>query len=51
MRRYIGETRVIKMFLLFPKTIYGEMRWLEVATWKEQLNSDFKWNAIGWINE
>lgn len=31
-----GEKRVKRRFLIFPKTINRDFRWLEVATWEEQ---------------
>lgn len=31
----IGDIRIITQFLLFPKRINREIRWLEKATWKE----------------
>jgi len=31
----IGDARYVKKFLLFPKCLSNEWRWLEVATWKE----------------
>ena len=32
-----GDTRIKSKFLLFPKTINNGTRWLERASWKEQL--------------
>ncbi len=42
-------------FLFFPKTIKGEKRWLEKATWEEYcLSSDTSgqtfWYGIRWID-
>jgi len=51
MRSMVGDTRFRKAFLFFPKTIYSERRWWEVAEWEEQLDSDFQWFPIRWINE
>ena len=31
-----GETRIINKFLIFPKTINRETRWLEKASWVEK---------------
>lgn len=31
----IGDKRIKSRFLFFPKNIYGECRWLEIATWEE----------------
>jgi len=50
MRKRIGQMRVRKGFLFFPKSIYGEMRWLEMAEWQEQVCSGFKWVATDWLN-
>lgn len=53
----IGAIRIRKGFLLIPKQINGEFRWLEIATWKEEYGefpngwSDWGWKAIGWVDE
>ena len=31
-----GDQRVRRRFLVLPKSIGGEVRWLEVASWKEE---------------
>lgn len=31
----IGDRRIVTRFLLFPKRINREVRWLEKATWEE----------------
>ena len=31
-----GDKRTLKKFLLFPKTIIKETRWLETAEWEEE---------------
>jgi len=55
----VGETyyRRRKTFLLFPKTIDNEKRWLEVAEWEEVWNGcPFEggqyssWDATKWLN-
>lgn len=51
MRKTIGETRIREGFLFLPMHIYGDWRWLERATWKEQVNDDFHWIPVEWINE
>jgi hypothetical protein len=45
-----GETRQKSAFLFFPKTINGERRWLEFATWLEvygELDDDMP-ESLGW---
>lgn len=32
-----GKTRTEKRFLIFPLTISGETRWLEMAKWEEKV--------------
>lgn len=32
---------IVTMFLLFPKTIGGELRWLEKATWRRTGNYNY----------
>jgi hypothetical protein len=55
----VGETyyRKRKAFLLFPKTIDNEKRWLEVAEWEEvwhgipaEGGQYSYWDAIKWLN-
>ena len=41
-----GDKRVKTRFLLFPKTINGERRWLETATWTEYLWAH--WDGSVW---
>ena len=36
LRHSINDSRVVKRFLLFPKCIGGEWRWLEVAYIKQK---------------
>lgn len=49
-----GEKRIIRKFLLFPKELKGEVRWLEYASIKqiflEQLWSpgSYSWVSIDW---
>ena len=44
-----GDTRVKSGFLLFPKYIGDEMRWLEFAAWEQELvqTYDGAW-GVGW---
>ena len=32
----VGDIKIKSRFLLFPKTINGELRWLEKASWEEE---------------
>lgn len=43
----IGSTRVKSRFLLFPKQIDGECRWLEKATWSE-IYTFMGWKPLHW---
>lgn len=50
------DTRIKKRFLILPKKINGETRWLEFATWEESYchekyySRTIKWNVIRWID-
>jgi hypothetical protein len=44
------EQRDNRSFLLFPKNINGEVRWLEVASWHEWYDYDH-WVPCYWITE
>lgn len=50
----IGDVRFKKRFLLFPKTIFPETRWLEYAEWAEEfvmgLDGPY-WRPIGWLKK
>ena len=53
-----GDVRFITKFLLFPKTIHGETRWLETACWKEQcefytfpFRFKYDWRVIQWSDK
>lgn len=38
-------------FLLLPKAIGDECRWLETASWKEAWDGDIEeWCALEWVN-
>ena len=54
-----GDTRIKTKFLLFPKKIKGETRWLEKTSWQEEclkyysaLWSDYvvRWDEVNWID-
>lgn len=48
-----GDVRERTRFLLFPKWIDGEIRWLEKATWQESYLSNYTgsgWIETIWIN-
>jgi len=51
MRWQIKKTTRVKIgFLWFPKTINGETRWLEDATWEQQFHVPFNiWINVRWI--
>ena len=48
----IGVTRVKSKFLLFPKMINHEIRWLEYTTWIEEFtiigNCEISGDIYGW---
>ncbi len=53
--KQFGDTRCKTRFLLFPKCIEGEWRWLVVATWHEEvvggyLIGDLVWAGQFWID-
>jgi len=53
LKRIYGTPKIITKFLLLPKNIIGEIRWLEKATWKRKyLMYGFKsrWIDICWID-
>ena len=50
-----GTLKIVTGFLVFPKTISGEMRWLERATWERKyvsstLAGSAIWIATRWMN-
>lgn len=55
-----GTTRIVTKFLYAPLKIRGESRWLEKATWKEEVNqyvyintgerSRRRWDKVCWID-
>jgi hypothetical protein len=55
MRKHHGFTRIKTCFLLFPKKLRTETRWLEVASWKQRYR-DYEvgggeWKDVGWVEE
>lgn len=47
----IGDIRIRKGFLLLPKTINGETRWLKWAVWKEEYIGgalSYFWREVEW---
>ena len=51
-RRHEGDYRIIKRFLLFPRRITGEARWLETAYIEQELcrgfEGDYWWRDTYW---
>ena len=51
----VGDFRIVRRFLLFPRTINYETRWLEFATIKQQWYRDYcddlYWIDYNWENE
>jgi len=57
-----GATRLKEKFLLFPKRIGRETRWLEYATWREKFKTNVltptkggtmrcdKWKPTDWVD-
>ncbi len=45
-----NDTRIKARFLLFPKMVRSQTRWLEYAKWKELYSADYGWIAVEWIN-
>jgi len=50
-----GQRRIKSQFLLFPKTIRGETRWLEFASWEEAffvgMTGYSWWGEMKWIDK
>ena len=42
-----GGFREVKKFLIFPKFLNYELRWLETAKWLELYQ--FKWHSLRWL--
>jgi hypothetical protein len=50
----IGDTRIKSGYLFFPKRINRSTRWLEYATWVEELNHGLfhnDWWNIRWFDD
>jgi hypothetical protein len=46
-----GDIRIRSGFLLFPKTIENETRFLEYAIWSEKLSIYERWIPHSWKNQ
>ena len=47
-----GDTKTVTRFLIFPKKLNGQWRWLEKARWikKYVWNGDcYEWNDQDWL--
>lgn len=44
------DTRTKTRFLIFPKKLGNEWRWLEVASWVEEYSAGFWWGER-WVEE
>lgn len=50
----VGDKRVVEMFLIFPKTINYEMRWLETAKILQKYNyygEECVWKDIRFVDD
>jgi hypothetical protein len=46
-----GERRIIRTYLLLPKSIDGEVRWLESANILQQFTYTLGWSDIEFIDD
>ena len=50
-----GDTRIKRRFLLIPKCIKSELRWLELAEWEEEYSYNWasggEWIETRWIHK
>ena len=54
----IGSTRIVKKFLIFPKTINEDTRWLEKVYYRQNYiydtracqGDDLRWEDMEWID-
>ena len=49
----VGDTRIVTRFLVFPKTINNEIRWLEKARIKQEFRKvydDGIYEFFDWVN-
>ena len=44
-----GTTRIVTRWLLFPRDIEGETRWLGWASWKQEYVQYWGWTDLFWI--
>ena len=44
-----GDTRIKTRFLILPKFIRGEWRWLEIASWKQIYSEIWGWVDKEWV--
>lgn len=52
-KRCYGDKKIITKFLLFPKCINGEYRWLEKAVFEQEYDNykyDFLFDIGGWVS-
>jgi len=50
----IDQKRIVKRFLLIPRVVDNEKRWLEFVKIEQKLmivNGKWKWKDIDWIDE
>jgi hypothetical protein len=45
-----GDTRIVKRFLFLPLEIGGEVRWLEIARYKQKFMKPFRNTSGHWKN-
>jgi hypothetical protein len=48
-----GDRRTVRRFLIFPKEMGGEWRWLEMASWTQRYEPRFyeDYTHWGWRNK
>lgn len=44
----MGDTKIVRKFLFFPIFMHNEVRWLEYATVKYELQDGSKVGSISW---
>lgn len=54
----LGDKRIRSRFLIFPKRLQSQWRWLEYACWEEEyqyvsysFHYDGKWQGRRWLND
>ena len=48
-----GQERIVRRFLLWPKYIGGQARWLETAEWLQEFDSHYPdrgWHDLDWVD-